>query len=213
MSNQLPLEPKTIYITNINFRTDGNALAQFFEKYGKVKSGRILSEYYRGKAISRGIGFIEFETVEGFDAAMKAYQDAREKKEYIQLDGRSLFIRQARARQERKRDAAFIGSIPEGTTVDDLKNAFKNYNAVDAKIIRTNTDKIKGFAFVKFATSEDQTKAVKENKKIELKGKESIVRFARRDYDAPRKRRIIRRRRGPRRAPKREPETAEATKQ
>ena len=213
MSEQLPLEPKTIYVTNINYKSEGSSLAQFFEKYGKVKSARILSERFRGKVFSRGMGFVEFESVDGFNAVIKANEEARAKKEYIQFEGRSLFIRQARSRPERKRDAAFIGGIPEGTTTDDLKNAFKAYNVVDAKIVRFNTDKTNGFAFVKFASTDDQTKAVKENQKIELKGKESIVRFARRDYDSTRKPRRPLRRQRARRAPKNETTATAETKQ
>ena len=212
-SEQPQLEPKTIYVTNINYKSEGTQLAQFFEKYGKVKSARILTERFRGKVLSRGIGFVEFENVEGFNAIMKANEEAQTKKEYIQFEGRSLFIRQARIRPERKRDAAFIGGIPEGTTVDDLKNAFKDYNVVDAKIIRfNNKDNVGGFAFVKFASTDDQTKAVKDNRKIVLGGKDSIVRFALRDYDFASQRKPLRRRRFRRRAPKKDGAAAE-TKQ
>ncbi|KAH0793793.1 RNA-binding protein [Histomonas meleagridis] len=199
------MDPKTIYVRNINFRSSSQALAKFFETYGKVKYAYILTEKYRGQSVSTGSGFIQFETEEGMKAALKASEDARANQKAIEFQGRNLYIRQARARPERKRDAAFVSGIPEGTAESDLLEAFKKYNATNAKIIRFNTESSRGFAFVKFATSEDQANAVKENKKIQIKGGESFVRYARRDYDVvPRRstRRFRRGRRGFRRAPK-----------
>ena len=179
------MEPKTIFVTNINYKSTKKELTEFFSKYAEVKFCRILTTRYRGKVYSRGIGFVEFKEEEGFKAVMKAYQDAKE--EGLQFANRKLRISQAKARQQPKKDAVFVGGIPEGTTAEDLKEAFKGFNPTDAKIVRFNTDGNFGFAFVKFEKPEEREKAVKELPKIQLKGEESIVRVSRHDYDFKRK--------------------------
>ncbi|KAH0790185.1 RNA-binding protein [Histomonas meleagridis] len=197
------MDPKTVFVTNINFKAKQEELSNFFGKFGKVKATRILNERYRGQLVPRGIGFIEFENEDGMKAAIKAAEEAEAQKKPIQFLGRNLRIRQAKVRPERKMDAVFVGGIPEGATVDELKEAFKAFNPLDAKIIRYNKGEAFGFAFIKFSGPADQAKASKEGK-IQFKGAESIVRPARRDYDAPRRisRRFRRGRRNFRRAPK-----------
>ena len=148
------LEPRTIYIKNINFRANGEDLANFFEKYGTVKKANILTEYYRGQSVSRGIGFVEFAANESLAKVMADVQVAINEKKPIIFKNRALIIQQARVRQQRKRDTAFIGGISQGITVDDIKNALKAYNPVDAKIVGIINANRRGFAFVKFATSE-----------------------------------------------------------
>lgn len=186
------MEPKKIFVSNISYKSTQKELREFFTKFGSVKAARILTERFRGRFVSRGIGFVEFREVAGFESAMKAYADA--KGEGFEFAGRMLRVSQARVPRERKRDAAFIGGVPEGTTIDDIKAAFKDYNPVDAKIIRFNSEKLSGFAFVKFATPEEQEKAVKGTGKIQLKGAESIVRFSRQQYDFKRRVRRFHRR-------------------
>ncbi|KAH0786779.1 RNA-binding protein [Histomonas meleagridis] len=188
-----PLDPNTLFIRNIHYKVTAGELKEAFAKYGNIASSRILSERYRGRFFSRGIGFVKFESEESFKKAL-------EDKTPIEIAGRQLKIQQARARAERKRDTIFIAGIPEGTTEQDILNAFAKFNPKQTHIIRFNTDKSKGFAFVQLSSPEDQEAAVKNGKTIQLKGGESIVRFARRDFDAPRRRR--RYRRAPRRAPK-----------
>ncbi|KAH0792254.1 RNA-binding protein [Histomonas meleagridis] len=186
MSTQA-LEPKTIFVSNINYKTTAEGLSKFFSTYGKVKDSRILSEKFRGNIVSRGIGFVEFENVDGFNAAINANKDT------LQLDGRNLHVQQARPPVQHKNDTIFIGGIPEGTTIDNLKEAFKAYKIVDAKIPFFNKGERFGFAFVKLSSKEERDKVVGEVTKITLNGAESNVRAARRDFDSPPRPRRFRR--------------------
>jgi RNA recognition motif-containing protein len=189
------MEPKTLFVSNINYETTPQGLRDGFVRFGNVTGSRILTDRFRGKALSRGIGFVEFEKEEECTAAL-------EHKGVISIDRREVRVQKARVRAERKRDTAFVGGVPEGATPDDLKAAFKDYNPVDARIARRSGAPT-GFGFVKFATSADQERAVRENRTLTLKGSELIVRFARRDFDAPPPRRQrYANNRPPRRAPR-----------
>jgi RNA recognition motif-containing protein len=99
----------------------------------------------------------------------------------VTVDGRHIVIFPARPPRQRKRDTAFILGIPKGTTPNDLKAAFAAYNPTVARIIHEKDSERRGFAFVTFATEEDQAKAVSDHRDsgIRLKGEISTVRFAR----------------------------------
>lgn len=189
------LEPKTLFVKNIPYQTTREGLKKVFEKYGPLQMPRILQDRFKGRFYSRGIGFVEFDTVEAFQAAMKD-------KDNLECEGRKLVVNQARQRAPRRRDTVFVGGLPEGCTADDLKAAVAKYNPLDAKVVTLTGN---SFGFIKMATPEDQEKVVKENKTVTIKDKQCILRFAYKQFDAP-----ARTKRGYRRGPRRAPRQANA---
>lgn len=188
------LETKTVFVKNIPYMSTEEDLKPIFGVFGNVASVRILKERIRGNIFSRGIGFVEFEDEASFQKCIAA------KDNELQCGNRQLHYQQARAKAPRKDDTIFVSSIPEGTTVDELKECFASFDPVDARIHFFNKEGRPGYGFVKFASAEKRT-AVVQNTTVQLKGQESTVRPARKDFDAPR--RTQRRRfRQYRRAPK-----------
>lgn len=170
------LDPKTVFVRNLNYQTTEESLTQAFEKFGKVSSCKILKDRFYGKLVSSGKGFVEFAEPESVEKAVS-------EKEFT-VDGRQLNITQARKKYERKNDTAYISGIPQGTTRDDILNEFKNYNAVDAKVVFEDANGYRGgYAFVKFDSTENRDKAVQEKAKFQLKEQESTLSAARRDFD------------------------------
>jgi RNA recognition motif-containing protein len=163
---------RTVFIRNINYRTTEESLSSALTPFGELASCRIITTFNGHERVSRGFAFAEFKTVEAFNAAINNTKD-------INVDDRVLTIRASEPRERRKRDQAFIRGIPEGTTEDQIRAIFAKYNPVEVRIVYVNNDRGKGFAFVKFASEDDQTNAVTQNKTIQLQGEESIVRFAR----------------------------------
>jgi RNA recognition motif-containing protein len=164
---------QTIFVRNINYDTDGQALGTAFEKFGAVKNARIVTVFDPDseERVSRGFGFVDFQTADGFSAALAAHDP-------IIVDERELFVRAARP--ARKRDTAFLLGIPKGTTNDDVKAAFAKYNPVDVRIKAESDGHRKGFGFVIFDTEENQTAAVTENRSVTIRGADVSVRVARR---------------------------------
>jgi RNA recognition motif-containing protein len=76
-----------------------------------------------------------------------------------------------------------VSGIPEGTTKQDLLEAFAGYHPVDARVSRANSAAGRGFGFVKFASETDQELAVLNCTHVMIRGEESVVRFANRGYD------------------------------
>ncbi|KAK8867044.1 CUGBP Elav-like member 3 [Tritrichomonas musculus] len=176
-SNNSNIDPKTVYVQNINYDTNEEELAAAFEQFGKVSSCKILKDRLYGQLFSRGKGFIEFEQSESAEKAIKNDKT-------ITVDGRSLSVEHAYKKYERKNDTAFVSGIPRKTTNEDLINEFKDYNATDALIVYEDAYGLRGgYAFIKFASTESRNKAVEEKKKFTLLGKESKLSIARRDFD------------------------------
>jgi hypothetical protein len=61
-----------IFVQNIGFSTGRAALSAAFSKLCEINNVRILTYWTGTGGISRGIGFVQFETAEGFDAALAA---------------------------------------------------------------------------------------------------------------------------------------------
>ena len=76
-----------IYVGNLSYETDEDQLRREFERYGKVKSARIISNRFNRK--SKGFGFVEMPNRDEAEAAIKATHD-------MELQGRKLRVNEAR---------------------------------------------------------------------------------------------------------------------
>jgi cold-inducible RNA-binding protein len=85
---------KTLYVGNLNFRTDEEGLRAAFSEYGTVSDARIVMDRDTGR--SRGFGFVEMED----DAAA---QSAIEGMNGADLDGRPLRVNEAQPRGDGNR--------------------------------------------------------------------------------------------------------------
>lgn len=84
-----------IYVGNLSFRTDDDALRAAFEPFGAVSSAKVVMDRETGR--SRGFGFVE---MEDGGAAQAAIEGTNGK----DLDGRNLRVNEARPREERPRN-------------------------------------------------------------------------------------------------------------
>lgn len=89
-----------LYVRQISFSADSNALEQFFATVGEVKSAKVITEPGTGR--SRGFGFVEMATPE---LAQEAIQQLNGK----ELMGRPITVEVARPREDRPRGGGFGG--------------------------------------------------------------------------------------------------------
>lgn len=81
-----------LYVGNLSFQTTEQALNDLFAEHGQVNSVAIITDRITGR--SRGFGFVEMPD----DAEAKAAMGAVDGTE---VDGRTLKVNEARAREER----------------------------------------------------------------------------------------------------------------
>jgi RNA recognition motif-containing protein len=78
-----------LYVGNLNYKTTEEKLKEVFGQYGEVTSVNILQ--------GRGFGFVEMATPE-------AAQEARNRLNGTDLEGRKVIVNEARPRTERPRE-------------------------------------------------------------------------------------------------------------
>jgi cold-inducible RNA-binding protein len=81
-----------LYVGNLSFNTTESDLQNMFAEAGTVQSVSIIEDRETGR--SRGFGFVEMASKEEASAAIASF-DGKE------IDGRSLKVNEARAREER----------------------------------------------------------------------------------------------------------------
>jgi RNA recognition motif-containing protein len=82
-----------LFVGNLSYTTTDESLRSLFAQAGNIKSLSIIMDRITGK--SRGFGFVEMETVEEAQNAIRMFDNK-------EFDGRTLRVREARPRQERR---------------------------------------------------------------------------------------------------------------
>jgi RNA recognition motif-containing protein len=83
---------KKLYVGNLPYRTDDQALADLFSQAGAVASAAVISDRETGR--SKGFGFVEYDNDADAAKAIEMFDG-------YELDGRNLRVNEARPREER----------------------------------------------------------------------------------------------------------------
>ena len=81
-----------MYVSNLSFHTNEEALRTLFAAFGNVKSAKIITDRESGQ--SRGFGFVEMDVVAEGQAAMKALINK-------EIEGRALSVSVAKEKSVR----------------------------------------------------------------------------------------------------------------
>lgn len=181
-------QSKTIFVGRLSWNVDNDWLASEFAECGSIVSARVQIDRNSGK--SRGFGFVEFETVDGVNAAVAL----NGKKE---IDGRAvnIDITSPKAPNQEKRAKAFgdttgepslvlfVGNLSFNTTEDALWEVFSEYGEVKSVRLPTDreTQRPKGFGYVEFSDTASAKKALET-----VNGQDICGRPVRLDFSQPR---------------------------
>jgi RNA recognition motif-containing protein len=81
-----------IYVGNLPFNVDDNALKELFTPYGDVSEATIIKDRFSDR--SKGFGFV---TIDNDEASKKAISELHEK----EIEGRKLTVNEAKPREDR----------------------------------------------------------------------------------------------------------------
>ena len=87
---------KKLYVGNLNYNTTENKVAEMFGEVGEVVSTDLIIDRYSGR--SKGFAFVEM-------AEQGAAQQAIEKLNGQEVDGRTIKVAEARPRRPRRNDS------------------------------------------------------------------------------------------------------------
>jgi RNA recognition motif-containing protein len=82
-----------LYVSNISYKANEDALRALFEEFGEVSSVKIITDRYTGE--SRGFGFVEMTNSLDGNAAIKELTSA-------DFFGKNLTVAEARPKTEKK---------------------------------------------------------------------------------------------------------------
>lgn len=81
-----------MYVSNLSFHTDEEALRALFSEFGTVSSAKIITDRQTGN--SRGFGFVEMDVVAEAQTAMKSLHNK-------EIEGRALSVTVAKEKSVR----------------------------------------------------------------------------------------------------------------
>ncbi len=87
---------KKLYVGNLSYHTNEDALRSFFSNFGTVESAKIIFD--RDTGSSKGFGFVEMSSDEEASAAIDGTNGQ-------ELEGRQLRVNEAMDKPRRERDA------------------------------------------------------------------------------------------------------------
>lgn len=83
---------KKLYVGNLPYKVDADALKKAFEEAGTVEDAVIISDKFSGR--SKGFGFVTMSTEEEAQAAIDMFHEK-------EMEGRKLIVNEARPQKER----------------------------------------------------------------------------------------------------------------
>lgn len=132
-------------VIGLPYKTTLEEMREYFEtNYGKLTYSEIKHDRETGK--SRGFGFIRFESEDTAREVSKVDH---------YFDGRRVEVREKKVKPMKM----FIGRVPAGTTVDELREYFTSYGDLTDVYIPTP---FRNFAFITFASDEDAKLCMRE---------------------------------------------------
>ncbi len=90
-----------LYVGGLPYSTTDQELKELFEAFGTVTSATVIMDRESGR--SKGFGFVEFESAEEAQAAIKALDGS-------DFGGRKIVVNEARPREDRPRTNNFNNS-------------------------------------------------------------------------------------------------------
>lgn len=81
-----------MYVSNLSFHTNEEALKTLFSQFGNVSSAKVISDRETGR--SRGFGFVEMDVLAEAQAAMKSLNNK-------EIEGRAMSVTVAKEKSDR----------------------------------------------------------------------------------------------------------------
>eukprot|EP01091_Cochliopodium_minus_P011374 TRINITY_DN31_c0_g1_i5.p1 TRINITY_DN31_c0_g1~~TRINITY_DN31_c0_g1_i5.p1 ORF type:complete len:472 (+),score=209.11 TRINITY_DN31_c0_g1_i5:54-1469(+) len=165
-----------VYVSNLEWNVNDESLKKIFAEFNP----KVATVAIRRNGKSKGFGFVEFNTkedqekalkldnskVEGREIAVKASTGYRgdkpreQRKSNVRSVRRDNNNRDNSRRQERS-FTLFVNNLPLELDDNDLKDIFQEFHPRNARIINGRNGNSKGYGFVEFNNSRDQNDALR----------------------------------------------------
>uniref|UniRef100_A0A669D0Z3 Probable RNA-binding protein 19 n=1 Tax=Oreochromis niloticus TaxID=8128 RepID=A0A669D0Z3_ORENI len=164
------LPGSTLFIKNLNFNTTEEKLLETFSKCGKVKSCTISKKKDKtGKLLSMGYGFVQYQTAEAAQKALRQLQHCKVDDHQLELKKGFLFphlsvVTRKKKQADKKQTGSkiLVRNVPFQASVREIRELFCTFG--ELKTVRlpkkaAGSGSHRGFGFVDFLTKQDAKKA------------------------------------------------------
>ncbi|ORX89454.1 polyadenylate binding protein [Basidiobolus meristosporus CBS 931.73] len=163
-----------IFIKNLDASIDNKALHDTFSAFGNILSCKVATE----DGVSRGYGFVHFETYEAAENAIKHVNG-------MLLNDKKVFVGHHIPKKERQSKVeelkaqftnVYVKNLDISVTLDEMKEMFTKFGAITSAVLATDENGVsRGFGFVNFEDHEQALQAVESLNETEFKGKKLYV--------------------------------------
>lgn len=195
-------QQRQIFVKNLNFKTTELELENFFKnaKIGAVRSVKIVRRSDTQQ--SRGYGFVEVDSQEAAEKALKKLQNALLDEHALKLSLSTKAVtsaeeeqKKAKVLKKRKGDEQNETQIVDGdaatnkllvknlafeATSDEIKELFAPFGHI-RKVrlpLKANSNNHRGFGFVEFVTKEEAKNAFKQMQNSHLYSRKLVIEYA-----------------------------------
>ncbi|CAG8982506.1 hypothetical protein HYALB_00002286 [Hymenoscyphus albidus] len=163
-----PTPNNTIYVGNLLFDVTAADLEREFAQFGTITASQIATD---PKSLSKGFGYVTFETVEQAQAAIEA-------KHMTVLEGRRMMVNFQNTSKPSDQSnppskTLFVGNLAFEMSDADLNKLFRDIrNVIDVRVaIDRRTGQPRGFAHADFVDIESAVKGMEALKDQEVYGR------------------------------------------
>ncbi|OQR95784.1 nucleolin [Achlya hypogyna] len=153
--NPKPEGCNKVFFANVPFRTTEEDITELFRHCGPITKVMIMRDASTGR--SKGFGFIDFETTESTDAAVKlanSYVNGR-----LMNVNYAPFSTPVRPAPPAKSNTVFIANLPAEVDEDTLRAMFEHCGEI--KVVRLPGSGASNYAHISFASSDIAAEAIK----------------------------------------------------
>lgn len=166
----------TIFISNLPYGVQDESIRELFTTAGPIKQIRLVKHEWSGK--SKGFGYVDFTTVEGYQAALKLDRQP--------LSGRPVYVSAYDPNRSTSEDIAkkfkyatsleqnklFVSNLPFSLTKEELEKIFidHGFKPKDVRLVTHRSGKPKGLAYLEFNDANEASQAVIKVDNYEVSG-------------------------------------------
>ncbi|XP_047065780.1 multiple RNA-binding domain-containing protein 1-like [Lolium rigidum] len=175
------VESRSVFVKNLNFKTTDESLKQHFStklKTGSLKSATVKKHIKKGKNVSMGFGFVEFDSVETATSVCKDLQGTV-------LDGHALILQlchgrkdgQSAKKNEKDKSSTklLVRNVAFEATEKDLRQLFSPFGQLKSLRLPMKFGSHRGFAFVEFVTKQEAQNALQALASTHLYGRHLVI--------------------------------------
>lgn len=175
------IESRSLFVKNLNFKTADETLKKHFSEHmkeGRIQSVRIKKHMKKGKNVSMGFGFIEFDSVETATNICRDLQGTV-------LDGHALILQLCHAKKDehavkkagkdKSSTKLLVRNVAFEATEKDLRQLFSPFGQIKSLRLPMKFENHRGFAFVEYVTKQEAQNAIQALSNTHLYGRHLVL--------------------------------------